>query len=569
MKRVISSNKTSIRSKFSYRSLVAGLLIASGVFQLALPTLAQTAAGTTISNTATATYEDPNAPGVPINATSNTVVIKVAEIAGITATPSGIIDVNGGTIQPGDILNYNYTITNVGNDTTKIFIPSTATVAGPGTVSKVQYSVDGGTTYIDVPAGGVTTGSIAVGGTVLARAVVTVSGTATSGSSLAVLLGDTGPNDNTPLTQNQADITDTALAQEVRTVDNPDGTINEVAGAPANGEREASATQQTLIGALPVMVNGPSGVADAVGPSSNNDDFTNKTTFVAPGTDPAAAIDPGAVTFTNTVQNGSTTDPLTMSLLPTPPTTAASLPAGTLVTITSGTQTATYTYNGTTFTFTSGSGTTADGQAISATNPVEIANLAPGITANYQVTVDLPTGSLQLVGYPVPITAFVDTNNDGSITTGELQNTTIDQLYTGYLKLVKESRVLQGTGSAVPAADGTFSTTVKNAGAGNIIEYRITYTNVSSAPVGTGNVTLSANKVVITEDGTAGTNSWAKDNDGNGTVDTSSVPGTSVDATGTIIFTPDEATATKYVDTVNIPVAPNTSGTFTFQRKVN
>lgn len=566
MKRVNLINKT------SYRSLVAGLLIAGGVFQLALPTLAQTAAGTTISNTATATYEDPNAPGVPINATSNTVVIKVAEIAGITATPSGINDVNGGTIQPGDVLNYNYEITNVGNDPTKIFIPSTATVTGPGTLSKVQYSTNGGTTYVDVPAGGVTTGSIAVGGKVLARAVVTVSGTATAGTSLAVLLGDTGPNDNSALTQNQADITDTALAQEVRTVDNVDGSATgEVAGAPANGEREASATQQTLIGALPVMVNGPSGVADAVGPTSNNDDFTNKTTFVPPGTDPAATVDPAAVTFTNTVQNGSTTDPLTMSLLPTPPATAASLPVGTIVTITAGTQSAAYTYNGTTFTFVPGSGvgTTADGQPISATNPVEIANLAPGATASYQVVVDLPTGSGQLVGYPVPITAFVDTNNDGLITTGELQNTTIDQLYTGYLKLVKESRVLQGTGAAVPAADATFSTTQKSAGAGNIIEYRITYTNVSSAPAGTGNVTLSASKVVITEDGAAGTNSWAKDNDGNGVVDTSSVPGTSVDAGGTITFTPDEATATKYVDTVTTSVAPGTSGTFVFQRKVN
>ena len=563
-------NKTSGQSKFNYRSLVAGLLIAGGVFQLALPTLAQTAAGTTISNTATATYEDPNAPGVPINATSNTVVIKVAEIAGITATPSGITDVNGGTVQPGDILNYNYTITNVGNDPTKIFIPSTATVAGPGTVSKVQYSVDGGTTYTDVPTGGVTTGSIAVGGTVLARAVVTVNGTATSGTSLAVLLGDTGPNDNSPLTQNQADVTDTALAGEVRTVDNLDGTATgEVAGAPANGEREASATQQILIGELPLMVNGPSGTADAVGPTSNNDDFTNKTTFIAPGTDPTATVDPAAVTFTNTVLNGSTTDPLTMSLLPTAPTTGTALPAGTLVTLTYGTQTATYSYNGTTFTFVSGSGTTADGQPISLTNPIEIANLAPGTTANYQVAVDLPAGASQLTGYPVPITAFVDSNNDGAITTGELQNTTIDQLYTGYLRLVKESRVLQGTGPAVAAADGTFSTTQKNAGAGNIIEYRITYTNVSSAPVGTGNLTLSANKVVITEDGTAGTNSWAKDNDANGVIDTSSVPGTSVDAGGTITFTPDEATATKYVDTVTTPVAPNTSGTFTFQRKVN
>jgi hypothetical protein len=295
---------------------------------------------------------------------------------------------------------------------------------------------------------------------------------------------------------------------------------------------------------------------------------------IAPGTDPAALVDPTAVNFTNAIKNTTTSDSLILSVLPTPPATATDIPAGTLVTVSYGTQSATYRYNGTTFDFVTGQGNTSDNTAVSATNPVELPSLAPGATANYQVSIDLPSSS-QLVGYVVPITAFADTNNDGVINTAELQNTTIDRVYTGYLKLLKESRILQGTGSAVSTANGTFSTDPKAPAQGNIVEYRITYTNVSSSG-GSNNVTLSANKVVITEDGTAGTNNWAKDNDNNGTIDTSNVVKSASDPGGSIAFTPADQTGTttatdvtKYIDTLASPLAPNASGTFTFQRKVN
>jgi hypothetical protein len=50
---------------------------------MVLPALsAGTAAGTNISNTATATYNDPNNPGTTLDAQSNTVTVTVAEVAG-------------------------------------------------------------------------------------------------------------------------------------------------------------------------------------------------------------------------------------------------------------------------------------------------------------------------------------------------------------------------------------------------------------------------------------------------------------------------------------------------------
>lgn len=583
-----------------FRQLLVTTLLIGGTFNLISPVMAAgTKPGTSISNTATATYEDPT--GTKLEATSNTVVITVAEVAGITNVGTGVTDVNAGSIQPNDLLYYNYTITNVGNDPTTIFIPSTATVSGSGTVSgAIQYSTDGGKTYNNVPSGGTPTGSVDVGGTVLVRVPVTVNSNAPSGNFISVILGDTGANDNSGGTQNQPDNNDSAnaaaQAKDVRTIDNSGTQNGDTSGTPANGEREASAVEAAQIGSLPSLVNGPDSKADAIA-STNNDDFTNKSAFIPAGTDPGTAYNPDVVTFTNTVKNTSTESGIVVALLPTVPLDKTSLPTGTQVTLSLGGATATYRYTGTAFEFVSGTGNSATGEQattgttapISATNPTETAPLAAGGTASYTVTVDLPS-STQLVGYGVPITAFQDLNNDGLIgytdsnadgtySPGEETNpanTTIDRIYTGYLKLVKESRLLQGDGPTVSTADGTFSTAAKSPAPGNIVEYRITYTNVSTVPTGTNNITLSANKIVITENGTTGSNNWAKDNDGNGVIDTSNVKGSATDAKGSIAYSPSDQTGTtaatdvtQYVDTVTDPLAPNTSGTFTFQRKVN
>lgn len=236
-----------------YHKLIAAALLVGGTFQLAAPIIAAgTSAGTGISNTATATYNDPSNPTEVIDATSNTVTITVAEVAGITAVASGVTDSTpGSSVLPNDTLTYDYVITNVGNDTTTIFIPAPV-VTGPATqTGTITYEVDaaGNGTFTPTTLAALTTTVISPGGAIRVHVPVVVAPTATSGAPIVVRLGDTGANDNSAGTQNQPDITDTALNTEVRTVDATEATPNN--GAPTNGEREASATQQILVGAQP------------------------------------------------------------------------------------------------------------------------------------------------------------------------------------------------------------------------------------------------------------------------------------------------------------------------------
>jgi hypothetical protein len=861
--------------RYFYRAFVATALLANGVFQFIAPVLAEgTTAGTSISNEATATYQDPNDTNTTINATSNKVTVTVAEVAGITVTPVTVIDNNGGTVGGGDLLYYTYSVKNVGNDPTKFQIPNTATITGgPGAVSAdLEYSTDGGTTWISAnptaPGAGITP-SVPVDGSVLVRVPVTVQPGAVINDIITVVLG------NTPTTNNGQNLPRDPDIRDIYTVDNADGSSGEVTGTPANGVREASATDEIkvgtvaptlksfalatllktrgayltnataeitddkvsydlslrvesndvtgqgitpapligksinvdsgtetrilvsdaipagtvlaatptppsgwdavyttdavsttanlaqwkrfsttplanaaalatvkrvgfiskasitainpgqtvsgfsiqlaitgspttltinnigqLFGATPVpanspvgtlpvpvydesgdpnpsnyeglldnmtppasttpvngvptvlgtvddgyvdvpatpetgtdptgnntgtglggeantftlkaavpvdLLNGPQNTPDAVGPTSNNDDFTNKSSFVDPNKTFGDTIDPLPVVFINTVKNTGTATS-NISLLPTPVATGTyddALPTGTLVTINYNSLSKLYVWDGTNFLYDAdgSAGTTGDRSAIDATSKYFTIPVLNNAIQSYGVEVNLPAGTKlsteTLKGFPAGVTAFVDDATPG-LGSETVKNTTIDRVYTGFLKVVKLSRVLKGVGPDVGLGQDDFETTPPTAGGfdpgtgatvfrtpavGNIVEYQIRYTNISAPQSGTGNAILNADKIVITEDGTKSPSNWALDNDSNGGIDTSNIVGTAKDSgTSTIqFFIGNPATTsgvdqtgstvnsdvTKYVNTVTGQVAPGVQRTFTIQRKVN
>ena len=307
----------------------------------------------------------------------------------------------------------------------------------------------------------------------------------------------------------------------------PEQTSNQNDGTGPDGE--SNIVQITVVPAVTGnLFNGPNGTPTATGPTNTNDDFTNASAGIPPAQvgSQGTPSDPNAVTITNQVQNpaGAPTRLDTVTLLPLPPSAAlaaagtgifgndADLPNGTRVTITFGSQTAVYEY-----TDADGSGPNpgifhTPGNTATVPAPVVVGTLNPGDVQTYTVTVDLPAGTRQVAGYGIPIAAFVDNDGNGVFTpaTETVSNITIDRVYTGFMRLLKEVSV-----------DGTnfFSSTTDLASLqlrpGDDLTYRITYENISeAAPTGGGgNILLNANNFVIVEngDGTAnGTaNNWA------------------------------------------------------------
>lgn len=312
-------------------------------------------------------------------------------------------------------------------------------------------------------------------------------------------------------------------------------------------------------------LNGPDGRPDAIN-TTNNDDFTNKSIAPPAGLAPTTLLTNAqtpATTFTNTVQNTSGS-PTTISLIPIPPTAPDTLLTGTIVTITFGSDVARYRYDGTSFVYQSGTNT-------SATNPVRLPNVAAGGNVEYDVEIDLPDNTPQVTGYSVPILAFIDQNNDGS-SSNEPSNTTINRLYTGYVRLEKDARILASDGTPIePPAGATQPYTTNEAllnaatRPGRIIEYRIRYSNIStSAPSNSGSVILPADTLVITEDGATLPNNWftpTRDPVGG------TLPGSATATSGAISGTPNNGDIQIYVNTIPT-LAPQGSGTFIFRRQI-
>jgi hypothetical protein len=295
------------------------------------------------------------------------------------------------------------------------------------------------------------------------------------------------------------------------TPNNGDGNANfdetYVAGA---GHGVIQRTTLTQVGNVLV---GPSGAASAVGPTDNNDDYTNKAVNtgiagVAPGGVTTAS---GQLVYVNTIQNtGNANDTYTID--------APTVPAGFTVEVS--------TNGGTSYTTVSGGGS------------VTLA-IAFGSSANINVRVTEPAGKTVLTGYDTIIRV-------ASGTTPAANNKTIDRLYTGFVRMDKAFTVANATG--VGAATDPVP--------GAVITYNITYANISSSNGDANCVKLTATSLVITEDGLAGTNNW-------GTYTTNS--GSPSDSGSGVVAT---VSATKYTDTV-ASLAAGASAIFTFKRSIN
>ncbi|ANV84858.1 hypothetical protein AWQ21_10995 [Picosynechococcus sp. PCC 7003] len=258
--------------------VIAGLMV-TGNFQLIPQALAVgTAAGTTINNTATATYEDP--AGNTQTTESNTVSVTVAPIAGLTNVPAEFIDDDGEAAEDGDVLRYIFKITNIGNTDAGLILPAptlenlervddtadpTNTAAAellkiyadaertqligyydPATGDLTSDGTTANSIDVTVNADGTFTSAAAAGSEgvlllsndaeVYVEVVTTPVAGAEADDDLRVTLGDTPPNDNTAATQDQPwDNTDPG---DVRT----DHTVTGATPTPTNGEREAAAT---------------------------------------------------------------------------------------------------------------------------------------------------------------------------------------------------------------------------------------------------------------------------------------------------------------------------------------
>jgi hypothetical protein len=288
---------------------------------------------------------------------------------------------------------------------------------------------------------------------------------------------------------------------------NADFTEGYVAGA---GHGVIQRTTLTQVGSVLV---GPSGTPGAIGPTDSNDDYSNKSintgiAGVAPG---GATTASGQLVYVNTVQNtGNTSDTFTID--------APTVPAGFTVEVS--------TNGGGSYTTVSGGGS------------VSLA-IAFGASANISVRITAPSGKTVLTGYDTHIRVT-------STITPAAFNRTIDRLYTGFIRLDKASSVANATG--VGAATDPVP--------GAVITYTVTYTNVSTSNGDANCVKLTANNLVITEEGLAAPNNW-------GTYTTNSgSPGDS--GSGTVVT----VSASAYTDTV-ASVSPGASGIFTFKRSIN
>lgn len=311
--------------------LTIAALLASGLVQPLLPVFAAgTTAGQQISNTATATYSETSG-GPTIDATSNTVTVTVAEVAGLTAVPAGFDDLDGGAVEAGDILQFNFDVTNVGNSATDVFFPGENNLTTENfDIDTVEILNSAGTVIAIVPADGgsllggpginlldpanpanpITLSELAVDGVLTLRVTGTPAAGTSAGADVGVTVGSTGPDNNSPTTQNQPDSTDGSNPNEIRTINFDDPAITGT-DTPVNGEREASAENSIPFAssvrplALATVTKIASNLAPGATAAANDDLITYDLGLTVASTSPNAAFTPADLEGTNISVNGT------------------------------------------------------------------------------------------------------------------------------------------------------------------------------------------------------------------------------------------------------------------------
>jgi hypothetical protein len=209
------------------------LMVAVGCASL-ISAQAQTPADTQIQNQASATYSDGS--GGSYSTVSNTVIVTVSKVSGLTITPDGGV---ASAVVPGQTgVLFSFTVRNTGNFDNQVrFLSGGASVhlnpASPATISQAVIDLDSDGTIdpleTDIFTNGadVLSGVIAQNGSVTVLVEVNVNAGATSGQSVQVFLGDAAAD---------SDPADSS-ANEVRTV----------SVASVNGLREARGDRSATV----------------------------------------------------------------------------------------------------------------------------------------------------------------------------------------------------------------------------------------------------------------------------------------------------------------------------------
>jgi len=281
---------------------------------------------------------------------------------------------------------------------------------------------------------------------------------------------------------------------------------NNVPGASGQTSNQALANYSVLVG--------PSGFPAALGDATNTGTATNNGDFTDWSfTDPNATPTTTSTTPGTTVTGNSTSQAETMCV----PFTIQN--AGNLqdsaITLAA---TAPTSPSGWTAQFFSNSGCTAiqGGSTAGATTSASAITLASGSSMTLYVKYSAPAGTPAFTAEQAVITA-TGTSNGSTANT----NTTYDELYNGFIALVKQASIIS-TGCPT-------GVTVTTVCPGGVIGYSITVENLAKGATGTGVnepasalLTNSTAGIVVVDDGTA-TGSWFAQIGSTGTYVTSGV----------------------------------------------